>query len=343
MERIQGDSSTAGPLVIEWSNAEGRAHSRRAALSGRHLVLTRSALYLATELGFLDILAEHFVLSVPRSLMDEIENELSEAERFVKEGRTLLGSTGERPAFTRVEPSDAWLVRQRDRLRELLTWLGISVQIVTRPLETVPARGSEEEEARDHIGRSSYDAAVLAKHNGALLYADDLGLRRFVPTGDPHGSISTVSLLHGLVERGVLTPGDRDQFLLALVERNVAFIAPSKELLDAALRRSAEIGHQGVSRAFGLLAAPWLTALEAAHIIVQVVKAQVSTPIQLAPTSQIVSLGLDAMSVIWPPRLCIQGMGEASSESLLLLPHVRQEVLEACRQFASRAFRITEP
>jgi tetratricopeptide (TPR) repeat protein len=343
MERIRADPLAAGPMVVEWSDGEGRAHSRQAVLSTRDLVLTRSALHLAGELGILGILAEHFALSVPRSLVDEVEKELREAERLVQEGHTLLGSTGERPALTKFEPGDAWLVRQRDQLGELLAWLSISAQIVFRPLETVPARGSEEEQGRDHIGRGSYDAATLAKHRGALLYADDLGLRRFVSIGDPHGSISTVSLLHGLVERGVLTPRDRDHFLLSLVERNVAFIAPSKELLEAALRRSAEIGHRGVTRVFGLLAAPWLTALEAAQIVVQVVKAQVSAPIQLAPTSQIVSLGLDAISVTWPPRLCIQGMGEASSEFLLLLPHVRQEVLEACREFALRALRITEP
>jgi tetratricopeptide (TPR) repeat protein len=339
MEWIRVDPSTTGQLVVEWSDAEGQTRSRQAVLSAEELVLTRSALDLAGHLGILDLLAEQFDLSAPQSLLDELEEELREAEQFVERGHTSLGSTGERLALSKLEPDDPTLVRQRDRLRDLLDWLGISAQIVTRPLETVPAVGSDEEQVRDHIGHASYDAAALAKHRQALLYADDIGLRRFVPVGDPHGSISTISLLHGLVERGVLAPSDRDQHLLALAERNVGLIAPSKELLEAALRRSGELGHQGVRKVFGLLAAPWLTALEAAQIVVQVVKAQISAPIQFATTSEIVLIGLDAMSSGWPARLCIQAMGEASSQLLLLLPHVRHEVLVASREFAALAFR----
>jgi hypothetical protein len=272
--------------------------------------------------------------------LDEIEKELRHSEQLVQHGHTSMGSTGERLAVSKLEPGDPGLLRQRDCLRELRTWVGDSAQIVVRPLETVPAVGSDEERVRDHIGHSSYDAAALAKHRGILLYADDIGLRRFVPAGDPDSSISTISLLHGLVERGVLTPSDRDQHLLTLMACNTAFIPPSKELLEAVFRRSGELGHQGVAKAFGLLAAPGLTPLEAAHIVVQVVKSQASAPIQLASTSEIVSLGLDAMSSAWPSPLSLQAIGQAANELLLLLPQVQKEVLKASNEFAVRKLQV---
>ncbi|HEU0077507.1 MAG TPA: hypothetical protein VFQ76_07640, partial [Longimicrobiaceae bacterium] len=333
MEGITSDPSVGGELIVEWSDADGQANSRQAVLSANEIVLTRSALHTAQQLGLLDALAAEFALVAPRSLLDDVQEEVREAERLVEQGHTTIGSTDAGLAVTKLEAGDVRLVRNRDRLRESLAWLEAKVQIVTRPVETIPAVGSEEEEVRDHIGRSSQDAVALAKHRGAVLYVDDIGLRRFFPSG----SFSTISLLQGLVERGVLNSDARDHHLVFLVTRHIGHVAPSKELLNEALRRSGELGHEGLATVFGLIAGPGLTVLTAAQIVVQVVKAQVSATIRLAPTSQIVSLSLDAMSVVWPVRLCIQAMAQVAADELVLLPHTRQEVADACLEFLKQA------
>jgi predicted Zn-dependent protease len=342
MHAIRYDPDVAAPLMVEWSNSEGRMHSRLAVLSAKDVVLTRSALHTAVELGLLNILAAEFTLLAPRSLIDEMEEELREAERLVERGHTMIGSSGAGLAVTKLEAGDASLVHRRDRLREILAWLEHSATLVTRPLETIPAAGSKEEEVRGHLGRSSYDAAALAKHRGAPLYADDLGLRRFAPVGDPHGSFSTVSLLEGFAERGALTASVRDRHLLSLVVANTGQVAASRELLLEALRRSDEIGREGLEKVFRLLATSDLTAAAAAHMLVLVVKDQSLAAVQLAPASQIVTLGLGAMSETWPIRLCIQAVAHATSELLTILPQPRREVIEACKDFVAPAFgRVT--
>lgn len=337
MEWISTVPSLAGPLMIEWSDINGQMRGRQAVLADRELVLTRSALHLAGELDLLDLLKEHSVLLAPRSLADDLDRELRDAEQQVLRGHTSMATDNGRLVVTKLDPGDAWLVRKRDRLRELVDWLRVSAQITTRPLETIPAVGSKEEEMREYLGRESSDAVALANHRGAVLYADDIGLRRFVSADDPHGSLSTISLLHGLVERGVMTPADRDRRLLALVAKNAHFILPSKKLLQTALRHSGDLGREGVARVFALLATPSFTAFAAARMVVEVVKAQVSAPIQVASTSEIVSFGLDAMSAGWPTQVCIQAMGQASEELLVLLPQIVQEVLDACKEFAVRS------
>jgi len=340
MEWISAEPALAGPLVIEWSDAEGQAHSRQAVLSDREVVLTRSALHLASELDLLNLLAAHFTLLAPRSLVNDLKKEFDEAERQVARGHMSIGTADGRVSVTQLEPADARLVRRRDHLSYLLEWLGEAAQIVNRPLETIPAVGSREEEVRDHMGRASSDAVALASHRGAILYTDDIGLRRYVSTDDPHSSLSTISLVYGLVDRGVMTPADRDRSLLALVAKNASLILPSKELMQQALRRSEELGHTGVAKVFALLASPGLTALTAARMVVEVVKAQVSAPIRLAATREVVSLGLEAMSAAWPAGVCIPAMGQASEELLILLPQAAEEVRDASREFAVRALAI---
>jgi tetratricopeptide (TPR) repeat protein len=337
MDAIRNDPDVAAPLMVEWSNPEGRTNSQLAAVSATEVVLTRSGLHTADELGLLHTVAAEFTLLAPRSLIDEMEEEFRGAERLVERGHTMIGNAGAGITLTQLEAGDASLVDRRDRIREILDWLGYSATLVNRPLETIPAAGSREEEVRDHLGRSSYDAAALAKHRGAVMYADDLGLRRFVPVQNPHGSFSTVSLLQSLVERGALTASMRDKHLLTLVARNTGQVTASPELLMEALRRSDEIGRKGLMKAFWLLATSNLTVAAAAHILVQVVRAQALAPIQLVSASHILSLGLGAMSEAWPLRLCIQAIAQATSELLIVLPQLRTEVIEACKEFMTPA------
>lgn len=84
-------------------------------------------------------------------------------------------------------------------------------------LDSIKPVGSPEDDIRNHLGRSSFYAAILAEKLGAALYADDLGLRRLALGGAVATSFSTLSLLVGLAERGTITAEQRDENLLRLV------------------------------------------------------------------------------------------------------------------------------
>lgn len=74
----------------------------------------------------------------------------------------------------------------------LRDWVKENARVEFRPLETIGAPDSDEEEMRATIGEESIDAVSLVGPLGAVLYADDLGLRRFGP-GDVASVRSPVS------------------------------------------------------------------------------------------------------------------------------------------------------
>jgi tetratricopeptide (TPR) repeat protein len=328
------DPTGYGPLAVEWSDQAGQYESRAAATDATVIVLTRSALKTAHDLKLLDLLAEAYRLIAPLSLRDELREEVLEAEQHVTEGHSFMASRDSRLHFQELDPGHPALVERLDTLRALLAWLETNARLDPRPLPTIHPPGSREEQARDLVGHSSYDAVALTQHSNLTIYADDLGLRRFVPKGARGRSFSTVGLLPALAERGLVTADERDRHLVDLVMRNYIVVPPSRELLEAALRRATELRRAGLVKTFGLLAGPAVAPGDAANIAGQVIKSLATASVQVVGITEVVELALEAMATRWPRRLSSQLLERVAAAELALMPQQFESVREACAMFA---------
>ena len=334
MAQASADPNDSGPLFVEYPDPQGQADSRCAAFETTEVVLTRSALQTASELNLLDLLAAQYALIAPRSLLNELQNEIREANRLVTEGQTTFMSAGPGLKLQEFEPSHPHLVQQRNLSRSLLKWLEESVRIEVRPLQAIKPLPSREEEAREQIGYSSYDAVALTQHYHVPMYADDLGLRRLAQWTADGPSFSTVGLLCAMAERGIITAEERDGHLLTLIGRHYAFVRPSRALLELALRRAPELGRARLLTIFALLGGPCIGPNEAARMTAQIVKSIAIAPVQqLLHVKDTVELALEAMSMNWPTPLCGQLIIRAATEELALMPQHLRTVRQTCAEF----------
>jgi len=324
-----------GPLVVEWANAAGQSRSVQTARTCTTAVLTRSGLETAYGLGLLAPVAASMTIVVPRSLLDELRGELKEDKNRVDSGYSKLGAGG--PAglsMTSLPANDPGLVRRYEVVKEQLAWVELQ-RIEARPLESVRQAGSEEEEIRGILGRSSYDSVVLAQRLNAALYADDLGLRRMSLSGVQPESFSTVSLLVGFAERGVISGEQRDRHLLRLVLSHYAFVSPTPELLDLAVRQEPTNGRPALQRAFALLGSESITADEAARIAVAVIKAAALRTIETVSIESLAEMALRAMATRWKMPLCVALVSQEAGQQLRLLPQHQEAVRRVCARFRS--------
>ncbi len=339
MQSAMAEESGLGALVVEWVDAAGHEASRSAAVQAKEVVLTRSALHTASSLDLLEKL-NPFIVVAPRSLLQEVRDEVKEAARLVENGQSVLMGGDRGLQMQHLEPGDPRLVNQLAKLRVELAWLESSARIEPRPLATIHPAGSREEEVRNVLGHSSADALALVRHINGTLFADDLGLRRVLADGKAPPSFSSVTLVLALSDRGVILPGERDRLLLELVGRGYANVHPSVELLVDALRRASASGWAAVARVFALLGAGSLSAIDAARMGAQVLKRIVTAPIQIIAVEKAVDVILLGMRTGWPAPLCAQLVADAASAELLLLPQQLDIVRTVCRKYA-RAGRAT--
>jgi hypothetical protein len=220
-----------------------------------------------------------------------------------------------------VEAGHPSLQRNLELRQRLRDWVQQETQILVRPLSSVQASDTSQEEMREKIGRSSADALVLAQHRGATLYADDLGLRKLTPTGSAAVlACSSVTLLSALAQRGLLSAERRDRHLLTLVTQRYAHVHPSVELLRIACRERDTIGQVGLAHVFVLLAGPQMTLAAAVKLITSLVKAELMAPVQFTPPEVIFSLSLAAITTRWPAQLCTRAVARSVAEDLPLFP-----------------------
>ncbi len=333
MDQISADSVTPGTLFAEWADRDGQEESRKAALNATEVVITRSALHTGFTLSILNLLASSYKIVAPQSLQVELRDEVAVAERLMKEGQRFLARTDSGITAQDLEPGDPYLVERHRRLLALQAWLEKNARLETRPLESVQPRESREEEARDTIGRSSYDAMALVRYRGYSIHVDDLGLRRFLPLEHRIRSFSTVGALRALTERGALVEDDRDKHLLAVLQRRYITIPASRQLIEYAIRHSSAVPHSLLVDAFGLVRGVSLAPLDAARIIAQTIKGVVTSSVQMMPGDEVAEMGLEAMALRWPRALSAQALTIAASEQLALLPTHLTVVQRACVAF----------
>jgi tetratricopeptide (TPR) repeat protein len=324
------------PLFVEWANAQGQAQSRETARGAETIVLTRSALETAAQLEMLKTLQEQFVLIAPRALSRVLRQERHTADKATEERTAFVGAgPAGVPWMTQHEPTDPAICRKAEVARAVERWFVANVRVEARPLASVRAHGSREEEARDSVGHDSYDAVHLAADLGAALYADDLGLRRFAGPMSVK-SFSTVSLLAALVDRGALSAEMRDRKLVALVGSHYAQIAPTPELLRHAL--TAGTDDETRQLLFGLLGANnLLSPVDAARIAVTHARENALAPVRTRSTLEVTQYSLTGMAKGWPRRLCADALARAAQERLRFLPNELDAVMRVCRAFADQA------
>ena len=335
MAAASNEPDKSGPLLVEWADAAGQQASLAAAVSVSRTVMTRSALETAHGLNLLDVISSSMSVVVPRSLLDEMRAELKEDQKRAREGYSKMGAGGAVGiSITDIPAGHEGLTRRIDGVTEQLQWAQRQ-QVEPRPLDQMRPIGSPEEEVRGHLGRSSYDALILADRLGGALYADDLGLRKVSLAGATRASFSSVSLLLGMAERGLISGAERDDKMLGLVMGHYSFVTPYPELLDLAVRREPVSGRPALATTFALLGGPSITANEAARVAVSVIRLAALRPVKTVSLETLTEMALRAMAVKWQMPLCLRLLSEEAGQQLRLMPQYEQVVRQTCAKFRS--------
>ncbi|HYW32941.1 MAG TPA: hypothetical protein VE869_15680 [Gemmatimonas sp.] len=321
-------------LMVEWTDRSGQAESRAAARDATELILTRSAIETLERLELLRTLPPLFTLAAPRALREVLLRELREAERHLHDGYRNVASASQGLSLVDHEAGSPVLQRLRDRASARLNWFHESVRVHPRPLEMIPPAGSPEAEARTLIGSDSLDAVHLAQHRRSTMYADDLGLRRFIRPGEPGRSSSTVGILRALVDREVLSPVEADRHLLRLVEWRYAAIPLSDSLLSLAVATAASLPTDTLRNAFGLLAAGEVQLDESVRVAARVVYRLAVSAVRVMSIAGAVDMALAAIGTRWGARAAAFGLRREARLVLRLLPIELVVVEERCTRFA---------
>jgi tetratricopeptide (TPR) repeat protein len=328
MDGAMLDGTHPGSLVVEWSPEQDQRESVLVAVRPGTVVLTRSALHTAQALDLLSILGDGFDLAAPRSLDWELRTELEKAEREVVSGVSTLMPGGPGFQMQEVEANSPMLVRRRDNLRALVSWLEASVSIKSRPLSMVFGKGTDEDNMREFIGHSSFDAIALTLDVKGAVYADDIGLRRVLIQQNRARSFSTISLVHALAGRQALTPAARDALLLRLINTNYVYVLPTSDLLIAAVSQPSPMTVASLQRAFALLAT--VSTPRAARMAGATLKAFALRQFTAVQIEVLVDLALTAMHSRASMPLCAHLLMQSVEFEFRLLPIDRERVRRAC-------------
>jgi len=336
MQQMSADPRGVAPLAVEWFDRRGQLASREALVGATEVVVTRSAMETAFRLGILDEIATQFTLVAPMTLQSELRAELAESHRTVLEGRAVATTEGSLLQIQQMQPGDASLIEAEQLVQEMLRWIETVPRLEPRPLEVVQPAGSPQEEGRDTIGKSSFDAVALAESRSSVLYADDLGLRKYSVSGTRAASFSTVALIRWLAEQGTMTAEARDEALLSLAVSNYKVIEPSLGLLVAATRRTPVLKRAELQRVFGLLGGPSMSLGESVQIAARVVREVAFTSVQLVSDETVIELSLDGLRSRWPLGAVVNSFSGELTAIMALAPVQLGRLLAAVRGYLTR-------
>jgi tetratricopeptide (TPR) repeat protein len=335
MESLSANTANTGPLLVEWASQPDQDGSRAAALRHDKLVLTRSSLKTALDLGLLDAIRSGWSVFAARTLWHQLRTELADAQRALTEGVSTMVGTEAGPRIDDVPAGHPALEERAEKTSAALAWLQANADIQSRPVDTINPAGSVSEEVRSTMGAQSYDSVVLAEHLEAALYADDLGLRRFAPHDRPAASVSTLTLLDALRSRELITAEAHHDMELELVSRGYAFVRPTTDLLVHIVSRADDPGREKTRAAFALLGGPHVTLPEASDLAAQVLREIGSLPVQTMSATQVSNLAMFGMAQRWPRALVAQALVNAAQRHLPLMPTQLEQITEAASSFSS--------
>ena len=330
------ESEDMPPLFVEFSDRDAEARAQSAAHDANRVVLTRTALLSLWQLDLQDSAASAFRLLAPRALRTQVREELADAEKAVRDGRTTLGRAESGLPPHELPTQHPALVLRRDNLRSQLKWLDERVEVRPRPLEAFGGSDGSDEHVRAHVGSASHDAVELVRAEGATLYADDLGLRVAVAT-ESVPSFSSAALVRELSERGAISAADRNRLLVDLVERHYVTVRVTAEMLVESLRETRKQSSAGV--VFVALAVSVGSAEEGATIVMQAVKQVALKRIATRSTPEVTRRGLEALASRFSRLDAVTAIERAAVDELTLLPRELHVVHALCQEMRQSGVR----
>jgi tetratricopeptide (TPR) repeat protein len=336
MDTLVAAPDQLAPLWVEWDDAGLQAWSVDQARGANEVVIARSSLKTMFDVGIADTVRAGYHLVAPSSLLDELRSEVAEARDQVEHGRGTMigGDIGIR--IDDVAPGDPQLVERLRKREGMLNWVTAQVRIEARPLEWIKPEDSSPTALRQMVGKSSYDALVLATHLDATLYADDLGLRRLALTDRRPRSFATISLVPVLAERGLVDGATRDRLVIALAIRSYVAVPPSSGLLIGALHATPALSASDLARVFASLGRPGANPAESARIVGLVCRAAATESVRIVSAERVAELSLEALASRIPKPLAATLVEHAAAETLALLPRDLDAVRRACARFGGR-------
>lgn len=324
----------SAPLWTEWDDESLQTWSTEQARQATEVVITRSALKTLFDHDLGTVVRSGYEVIAPASLVEELRSEIREGRDQVDHGHStmLSGEIGIR--IDEIPAGDPRLTARLAALESILEWLTQNVRVEPRPLEWIKLEDSSPTGLRLTIGKSSYDALVLAQHRDATIYADDLGLRRLALIADRPRSFSSLTMLPVLAERGLIDASARDQLLVALAVRNYVAVRPSSGLLLAALHRTPPLTAGELSRVFASLWRPGVSPAFSAVTIGLVCRAVATEPVRIVSAARVAELALEAVGDRIPRPLAARLIERAASETLRLLPSDLEAVQRVCAAFS---------
>jgi hypothetical protein len=211
-----------------------------------------------------------------------------------------------------------------------LEWADANVSFAPRPLEAFGDPRLNGRDMRERLGESSHDALELALYYPAILYADDLGLRRLAD-GLNAKSFPTPAFVQVAAQHGWMAGQAADRLLVTLAERHFNSLEASPEMLLEALSPGRSV--RARDETFVLLAGPSMDVLSAARTLVRAVKAGALRTLKITTTEQIVTHGLVAMAYRFPLPQILRAVITVADSELALLQKDLHAVKAACIAF----------
>jgi len=203
-----------------------------------------------------------------------------------------------------------------------------------RPLNTIHSVESDEEQAREALGYGSADALALARSTGAILFADDLGLRGLLQASGVSRSFSTPSLILALTAAGRLSAQEKNEAFARLLYRRSRFLPATAELILHVVNHEHEYGRECSLRALNQVTAPWLELQDAVILTVDVIKSVATATLQVASIAQILVAALEALARRWPRAIVAHNVKRTAVARMALLPQELRIVERICERFA---------
>ena len=323
-----------GQLLVEWSVPELYEWSVEQITQHTPVVMTRSAVRTVNILEMAAPISSQFELIAPRSLFQELREEVNQAREELTNGRSTIWASESGIATEDVEAGAPGLQQRLELLEREIEWTQTAVRPAARPFQFMTEDTELGGDLRTLIGRSSYDALALAAANDdARLYADDLGLRRLTLGSDRVSSFSSFALLAKLSELGAISSLDRDQAIQTLLRRGYVATQPSASLLQAAVETVPILSSTELERIFATLGNGLVVPFQAAEIVASACRAVALAPVRRVNPGRVAELALPAIASRVTRPVAAALVDTAATEKLRLLPGDLADVRAACRRF----------
>ena len=293
------------------------------------LVLTLDALVGADALGLLSVLENSKLnLFAPYSLRGHLISLRDEAAVNAQEGSDIL-STDDAGALRMINFGPEYFLPRHSRYERLLLWVNAHIELRGRPLAALEREGELEIKLRTAVGETPTDAIEIASESGAVLYTDDLRMRRAALGEGRCRGCSSITLAEALADRGLIQAEQRYRTRLTLIERRWVAVPVDAVTIHAAIQARHTLGETIVRSALARCAVPHVSLDTAATIVAQASRLLALESVQGMTAVDLTMRAVQVFSSRWPRRNIVSALGAQLDRTLALLPILRAEIQAA--------------